>query len=61
MLDTNYDRRSVFPRQVFFPMADKETGWGKLAKSLRAELEEGLVDKYWGTESEIFRIVVARA
>jgi adenine-specific DNA-methyltransferase len=36
MLDTDYDGRSLFPRQVFFPMAGEAEGWAKLAKSLKA-------------------------
>ena len=51
MLDTDYDGRSIFPTQVFFPMAGAKDGWNKLAKSLRAELDEELLDKFEGTES----------
>ena len=29
MLDTDYDGRSLFPRQVFFPMAGDEGGLGQ--------------------------------
>ena len=32
MLDTDYDNRSLFPSQVFFPMAGAKDGWAKLAK-----------------------------
>ena len=39
MLDTNYDGRSLFPTQVFFPMAGSREGWDKLAKSLKAEID----------------------
>ncbi len=49
MLDTDYDGRSVYPRQVFFPMGDG--GWTKLAKSLRAEIDEALMEAYQGTRS----------
>jgi hypothetical protein len=41
-LDTDYDERSLFPHQVFFPMAGKDEGWMKLKKNIRAELDEGL-------------------
>lgn len=51
MLDTDYDGRSLYPSQVFFPMADAEGGWSKLAKNLRAEIDEGLIDAYTGTQS----------
>lgn len=35
-LDTDYDGRSLFPHQVFFPMAGKDEGWMKLKKDIRA-------------------------
>lgn len=51
LLDTDYDERSLFPRQVFFPMAGKGDGWDKLKKNIRAELNEDLLDKFHGTVS----------
>jgi len=51
MLDTDYDGRSLFPRQVFFPMAGEKDGWAKLAKNLKAEIDEELIEAYHGTES----------
>jgi adenine-specific DNA-methyltransferase len=51
MLDTDYDGRSLFPRQVFFPMADDKGGWTRLAKNLKAEIDEGLIEQYRGTVS----------
>lgn len=45
MLDTNYDERSLYPRQIFFPMAGEKDGWGKLAKSLKAELDEEVLNE----------------
>ena len=50
-LDTDYDERSLFPRQVFFPMAGKGEGWDKLKKNIRAELNEDLLGKFHGTVS----------
>lgn len=50
-LDTDYDDRSLYPRQVFFPMAGKKDGWYKLKKDIRAELNEDLLDQYHGTKS----------
>jgi adenine-specific DNA-methyltransferase len=47
----DYDDRSLFPRQVFFPMAGDTEGWARLAKSLRAEIDEGAIEKYRGTAS----------
>ncbi len=50
-LDTDYDGRSLFPHQVFFPMAGKDDGWKKLKKTIRAELDESLLDQFHGTVS----------
>ncbi|NPV28858.1 MAG: site-specific DNA-methyltransferase [Firmicutes bacterium] len=51
MLDTDYDGRSLFPDQVFFPLAGENGGWRKLAKALRAQIDEELIEKYHGTVS----------
>ncbi|MCY3729005.1 MAG: site-specific DNA-methyltransferase [Nitrospira sp.] len=51
MLDPDYDGRSLFPRQVFFPMAGDEDGWAKLAKNLKAEIDTDLIETYRGTTS----------
>lgn len=51
MLDTDYDGRSLYPRQVFFPMASATEGWAKLAKNLKAEIDEDLIEAYRGTVS----------
>jgi adenine-specific DNA-methyltransferase len=56
MLDPNYDGRSLFPRQVFFPMTGDKEGWFKLAKNLKAEIDEKLIEAYRGTESLPFEI-----
>ena len=50
-LDTDYDDRSLFPQQVFFPLAGAKDGWNKLRKDIRAELNEDLLDKFHGTKS----------
>jgi len=50
-LDTDYDGRSLFPHQFFFPMAGKDEGWMKLKKNIRAELDEGLLKHFTGTVS----------
>ncbi|HMY76541.1 MAG TPA: site-specific DNA-methyltransferase, partial [Blastocatellia bacterium] len=51
LLDTDYDGRSLFPRQVFFPMAGEKDGWARLAKNLKAEIDEELIEAYRGTIS----------
>jgi adenine-specific DNA-methyltransferase len=51
MLDTDYDGRSIYPRQVFFPMAGEKEGWSRLAKNLKAEIDEELIEAYRGTVS----------
>ena len=51
MLDTDYDGRSLFPRQVFFPMAGEKEGWAKLAKNLKAQIDEELIEAYRGKVS----------
>ncbi len=51
LLDTNYDERSLFPSQVFFPMAGAKEGWSKLAKNLKAEIDEEKIEAFRGTVS----------
>ena len=51
MLDTDYDGRSLYPRQVFFPMAGDNEGWARLARTLKAEIDPELVEQYRGTVS----------
>jgi len=54
MLDTDYDNRSLFPSQVFFPMAGSGDGWDKLAKNLKAEIDEEKIESFKGTISLTF-------
>ncbi len=51
MLDTDYNGRSLYPRQVFFPMAGPKDGWARLARNLKAEIDEELIEAYRGTVS----------
>lgn len=53
MLDPDYDGRSLFPRQVFFPLDGKKPngGWNKLAKTLRAQIDQTRIEAYRGTVS----------
>lgn len=51
MLDTDYDGRSLFPSQVFFPMAGAKEGWATLSKNLKAEIDEDKIEAFGGTVS----------
>ena len=51
MLDTDYDNRSLFPSQIFFPMQDEKRDWTKLAKALNGTVDEELLEQYTGTIS----------
>jgi adenine-specific DNA-methyltransferase len=50
-LDTDYDGRSLMPHQVFFPVAGTKDGWNRLRKTIRAELEEELLEQFHGVVS----------
>lgn len=50
-LDTDYDERSLLPEQVFFPDSDKKRDWTRLAKALKTEVNEVLLESFSGTES----------
>jgi len=54
-LDTDYDGRSIYPRQVFFPMSGAKDGWSKLARNLKAHIDEKLIEKYRGNKSLPFK------
>ena len=56
MLDTDYDGMCIEPKQVFFPMGGKKDGWNKLTKTLRAEIDPDLIEKYAGNESLWFAV-----
>ncbi len=56
MLDPDYDGRSLFPRQVFFPMASNTEGWSKLARNLKAEIDQELIEAYRGNISLPFSV-----
>ncbi len=55
-LDTDYNGRSLYPRQVFFPLDGENGGWSKLAKALRAYIDEDLISAYAGNKSIPFKI-----
>ena len=56
LLDIDYDGRSLFPKQVFFPISGEKEGWSKLAKNLKAEIDEDLIEVYKGTVSLPFEM-----
>jgi adenine-specific DNA-methyltransferase len=56
LLDIDYDGRSLYPRQVFFPLADENDGWSKLARNLKAEIDPELIEAYRGTVSLPFAL-----
>jgi adenine-specific DNA-methyltransferase len=56
LLDIDYDGRSLYPRQVFFPLADEDEGWAKLARNLKAEIDLDLIEHYRGTVSLPFEL-----
>ena len=60
LLDTDYDGRSLYPRQVFFPMSGDKDGWSRLAKNLKAEVDEELIEAYRGSVSLPFELGVHR-
>lgn len=51
MLDSDYDGRSLFPSQVFFPMAGTKAGWATLSKNLKAEIDQDKIETFGGTVS----------
>jgi len=50
-LDTDYDERSIMPDQVFFPEGDEKRDWTKLAKALKAEVNEEALERFSGVTS----------
>ena len=55
-LDTDYGGRSLYPRQVFFPGAGLKEGWSKLARNLKAHIDEELIKQYTGNISLPFKL-----
>ena len=56
LLDSDYDGMCIEPSQVFFPMGGKKDGWNKLARTLKAEINQDLIEKYSGNESLWFDV-----
>ncbi len=55
-LDTDYDERSLYPEQVFFPEGDSKRDWTRLAKALNGEVNEELIEHFRDVESLPFSI-----
>jgi len=55
-LDTDYDGRSLYPRQVFFPMAGNNAGWNKMIRNLKGQIDENRVESYRGNKSLPFKL-----
>lgn len=56
MLDEDYDGSCIEPEQIFFPLGGKSGGWHKLAKTLKAELDQEAIEQYAGNVSLPFKI-----
>lgn len=58
MLDTDYDGRSIYPQQVFFPMAKDPNGgyWKNIANALGDNIDQDLIKAYTGTKSIKFKL-----
>ena len=54
-LDTDYNGRCLYPKQVFFPLEGENGGWSKLAKALQAYVDEDLISSYAGNQSLPFK------
>jgi adenine-specific DNA-methyltransferase len=51
MLDIDYDGRSIYPQQIFFPLKGNSNAWSKISKSLNMLIDEEKIEKYKGTIS----------
>ncbi|MCX8013691.1 MAG: site-specific DNA-methyltransferase, partial [Rectinema sp.] len=55
MLDTDYDGRFLVPSQIFFPTAQGEEDMQRIARDLRAEIDEEAIQAFCGTTSLPFQ------
>lgn len=58
MLDTDYDGRSLYPQQVFFPMSSNAVGgeWESMVRALKDHVDPGMIQSYSGTKSLEFEL-----
>ncbi|HAH36565.1 MAG TPA: site-specific DNA-methyltransferase, partial [Algoriphagus sp.] len=54
-LDSDYDERSLFVDQIFFPEKNKKRDWTRLAKALKRDVDEELLEAFSGVESLQFK------
>ena len=50
-VDPNYNGMTFTPSQIFFPIEGKNGGWKRLEKTLKAEIDSSVMEKFSGTES----------
>lgn len=57
MLDTNYDGRSIYPQQVFFPIKTKSKHgtWAGIERVLKTQIDHEMLNTYLGTQSLSFK------
>lgn len=55
-IDPSYNGMTFTPSQIFFPMEGKSGGWTRLSKTLRAEIDSGMMEKFSGIESLPFDV-----
>ena len=55
-LDNDYDGRSLYPKQIFFPMSGENEGWSKLSKNLKVQIDDKLIEKFTGNASVPFKL-----
>ena len=41
----------MFALQMFFPISGSDDGWARLARNLKAEIDQDLIETYRGTVS----------
>ena len=44
-------RSQLVSTSIFFPLADADGGWARLARNLKAEIDPDLIEAYRGTVS----------
>ena len=55
-IDPNYNGMTFTPSQIFFPMEGKSGVWTRLSKTLKAEIDSEMIEKFSGIESLPFSV-----